>query len=254
MAKNPNGNTGTDVANLSGSTALSVEMLDEIYGGLTESQSQTVVPGGNPIIKLNKNTGEWEIGINNEPIQEGSRWLIDPRLIAHGYVCWSDTAVKLGEVMVPMWDKTQPKPPMPQPINGFPFKDQMGFVAVALDGSHEGVTGVFRNSSVGAIKGVSQLVTDIRLRLRKAKEEGVAHTDDLYVNPIIRLGSYSYKHSNASFGSIYNPVFAIGGWANHKGDIQGAGKAEGPAAPNPPKPAPTAERKGPSRDRAKKAA
>jgi hypothetical protein len=255
-AKNETNSNGaapkTDLAKREMGTALSTDMLDEIYAGLTVAQSQTIVPGGNPLLKLDKASGEWNVGLNNEPCQEGSIWMIDPRSLEHGYICWdSDTATKLGEVMTPMYDRNRPKPALPAPIQGHPYKEQRAFAAVCMNGDHEGLTALYRASSVGAIKGVDPLVTAIRVQINKAKEAGVKSNDDLYVYPLVQLGSSDYKHSNPAYGRIWNPIFTVVGWANHQGKERpvAASPVDVPHVPKPQPEAAPVQRKAPSRTR-----
>src|SRR6187431_1097451 len=131
-----------------GSTALTTDLADRLLAGIEESQATTlVVGGGKDLIKLDKGTGLWNIGQADEPMQVGSKWLINILSICHGYICWSNYPgsrknERLGEVMVPM---SEPKPPKPAPIEGFNFAEQRSFEAVCLNGEDEGKEVMFKN-------------------------------------------------------------------------------------------------------------
>ena len=91
-----------------GSTALSDDLADRLLAGIEDSQATTLVAGGGKdLIKLGKSDGNWSIGQADEPMQVGSKWLINIVSICHGYICWSKYEgsrknERLGEVMVPM--------------------------------------------------------------------------------------------------------------------------------------------------------
>lgn len=197
-----------------GNTALSSELADRLLAGIEESQATTLVAGGGKdLIKLSKNDGTWSIGQSDEPMQVGSNWLINILSVCHGHICWSNYEgtrknERLGEVMVPM---SEPKPQKPQPIDGFPFGEQRSFEAVCLNGEDAGAEVMFKNGSVGTLKGFKKLEDAIKAQLRRNRA---------FPNPVIQFKSEKYKHSD--YGWIHNPIFAVVGWANFEGAIEGA--------------------------------
>jgi hypothetical protein len=198
----------------SASTALSNDLADRLLAGIEDSQSTTLVAGGGKdLIKLAKGDGTWNIGQADEPMQVGSSWMINILSICHGFICWSNYQgtrknERLGEVMVPM---SEPKPPKPGPIDGFPFGEQRSFEAVCLNGEDAGAEVQFKNGSVGTLKGFKKLEDAIKAQLR---------TDRAYPCPVIQFKSEKYKHSD--YGWIYNPIFDVVGWANLAGELKSA--------------------------------
>jgi hypothetical protein len=199
-----------------GSTALSNDLADRLLAGIEESQSTTLVAGGGKdLIKLSKNDGTWNIGQADEPMQVGSRWLINILSICHGFICWSNYPgsrknERLGEVMVPM---SEPKPSKPGPIEGFPFQEQRSFEAICLNGEDAGAEVMFKNGSVGTMKGFKKLEDAVKSQLR---------TDRAFPCPVIMFKSEKYKHSD--YGWIHNPIFEVVDWS----DLQGNLKSNGP--------------------------
>jgi hypothetical protein len=218
-----------------GSTALSNDLADRLLAGIEDSQATTLVAGGGKdLIKLGKGDGLWSIGQADEPMQVGSKWLINVVSICHGYICWSKYEgsrknERLGEVMVPMYE---PKPGKPAPIDGFPFAEQRSFEAVCLNGEDAGAEVLFKNGSVGTMKAFKKLEDAVKSQLR---------TDRAYPCPVIQFKSDKYKHPEYSW--IWNPIFEVVDWADMQGNLKSdAGKgpnATAGAEPDP-KPAPAA--------------
>jgi hypothetical protein len=210
-----------------GSTALSDDLADRLLAGIEDSQATTLVAGGGKdLIKLGKSDGNWSIGQADEPMQVGSKWLINIVSICHGYICWSKYEgsrknERLGEVMVPMYE---PKPSKPAAIDGFPFAEQRSFEAVCLNGEDAGAEVLFKNGSVGTMKAFKKLEDAVKAQLR---------TDRAYPCPVIQFKSDKYKHPEYNW--IWNPIFEVVDWANMAGELKSG------AGPDPePKPAPAA--------------
>jgi hypothetical protein len=210
-----------------GSTALSNDLADQLLAGIEDSQATTiVVGGGKDLIKLSKNDGSWNIGQADEPMQVGSKWLINILSICHGFVCWSNYPgsrknERLGEVMVPM---SQPKPQKPAPIEGFPFAEQRSFEAICLNGEDEGAEVQFKNGSVGTMKAFKKLEDAIKAQLR---------SDRAFPCPVIQFKSDRYKHTD--YGWIHNPIFEVVDWSDLGGNLK-----SGAGTDPEPKPAPAA--------------
>ena len=211
-----------------GSTALTTDLADRLLAGIEESQATTlVVGGGKDLIKLDKGTGLWNIGQADEPMQVGSKWVINILSICHGYICWSNYPgsrknERLGEVMVPM---SEPKPPKPAPIEGFNFAEQRSFEAVCLNGEDEGKEVMFKNGSVGTMKAFKKLEDAMKAQLRKNPK---------YAYPVLQFESEKYKHGD--YGWIQNPIFVIVGWANSNGDLLADAKGDDTVVPIKPAP------------------
>jgi hypothetical protein len=198
------------------------DLAERLLAGIEQSQSSTLIPGGGKdLIKLDKASGTWTIGQSELEMQEGSNWAVNVLSMCHGYVCWSNYQgtrknERLGEVMVPMHE---PKPPKPQPIEGFPFTEQRSFEAVCLNGEDAGQEVQFKNGSVGTMKAFKKLEDAVKGRLKDT-------TKRKYPCPVIQFKSDKYKHSD--YGWIQNPIFEVVGWANFNGDLEGEAEAEAP--------------------------
>jgi hypothetical protein len=142
----------------------------------------------------------------------------------HGYSCWTanpDPKVKntlLGEVMVSIQEA---KPLMPDPINGYPFKEQRVFDLKCILGDDEGVEATYKNSSIGGLRGVDNLLAALQKQILVDPTKLVA---------IVQLESSPYEHT--SFGRIYNPIFNVVGWADMDGNED---ETDDPSPTLPPK-------------------
>jgi hypothetical protein len=185
-------------------TDLSAEAVNELLGGILDSRSSTVIAGGRPLMRLLK-SGVWVFGQQDEPVQLGSEWAINPKSIQHGWSCWTnnpDPKVKnelLGEHMAPIRER---KPLMPEPVRGNEWKEQRSFDMMCVLGDDEGVEVLYKTSSVGGMRGVDNLLAALIGQLRINPAFPVA---------IVQLGSTPYDH--AKFGQIFNPIFTVVDWA-----------------------------------------
>lgn len=212
---------------------LSEDLAARLLAGIEDSQAKTMVAGGGKdLIKLAKGDGSWSIGQADTPMQIGSKWWINLLSICHGYICWSNYPgarknERLGEVMCPM---SEPKPPKPGDIDGFPFKEQRSFEAICLNGEDAGTEVMFKNGSTGTLKGMKKLEDAIKAQIR---------VNWRFSCPVVQFKSERYKHGD--YGWIWNPIFEVVDWANQKGDLlsaqtAGSPKPESEAAPVTSKP------------------
>jgi hypothetical protein len=215
-----------------GSRSLSEDLVAGLIAGIDESRASTPIIGGTPILRLSK-AGKWIFGQTDDLVQEGSTWAVNPLSIQHGFVCWSDYPGSqknelLGSAMVRISEK---KPIMPDPIKGFPFKEQRIFELKCIDGEDEGMQVVYKGSSIGAMKACDTFFALLRHQLK--------FVDSHHSVALIQLLSKPYIHGK--FGETFNPIFEIVGWADMDGNIKGAATAEPGEEPAPqptPQPAP----------------
>jgi len=213
------------------STALSTldeDAASQLLRGIEDSQATTVVAGeGVDLIKLDKSDGTWSMGQSMDPVQDGASFWVNILSLCHGFVCWSDYKgtrknERLGEVMAPM---SAPKPSKPNPIEGFPFKEQRSFEAICLDGTDAGRKVKFANGSVGTLKAFKKLEDAVKAQLRK---------DRAFPCPVLQFESDKYRHGD--YGWIQNPIFVIVGWANSNGDLLADAKGDDTVVPIKPAP------------------
>lgn len=203
------------------------EFAQQLMNGIAESRASTILSGGGtPLLRLLKR-GNWVFGMENEEVQGGSRWIVNPMSLAHGYCCWVETAGndknKLrGEVMVSI---TKPKPALPPPIEGTPYKEQRAFNLKCYDGEDAGTEVTYKTNSDGGMKAFDKLILAIQQRL-------VA--DPLHCCPVLVLGAESYDHPK--WGETWKPIFDIVSWSDMNGEL--AGEPPRVTKPAEPPPAP----------------
>lgn len=212
------------------------DLAKQLAAGIAESRSSTVLStGGYDLLRMLK-SGEWVFGQSDEPVQEGSRWLVNIWSIKHGWCCWVESegsgANKLaGEVLVPV---QEPKPPRPLPIEGYPYVELRTFVLACLDGDDAGHNVLYKVQSLGGMKAIDGLLQDIQRQVL---------VDKAHACPILRLGNSYYEHKK--WGRVYTPVLDRVGWSDLNGKELGTA-APAVAAPTPaPSPAPVRTRKAP---------
>ena len=199
----------SEITTQSGGT-LPANFMDKLLTGIAESRASTLVTGGGkPILRMLKTTGAWVWGQTNEPMQPGSRWVLNITSLQHGWVCWDDGEMK-GEVLVSMLD---PKPARPQPVNGAEYEERRAFELRCYDGDDEGVEVVYKINSMGGIKGVDTLLQTIQRRI--AVPEFRSHPC-----PVIVFDHSSYDHPK--YNIIHNPIFNVVGWSDMNGNLMGS--------------------------------
>jgi hypothetical protein len=126
---------------------------------------------------------------------------------------------------------------MPDPIKGFPFKEQRILEMRCINGEDEGVEVIYKGSSIGAMKACDVFFAQLQHRLK--------NVDPTHPVAVIELLAKSYNH--AKYGETFNPVFEIVDWATMDGEMSDTPPAEAEpeveaapapdAAPEPTKPA-----------------
>ena len=203
-------------------TGLGGDLLEKMQSGIASSRAQTIISGGKPFLRMLKD-GNWVFGQRDEEVQEGSSWAINVLSLQHGHCCWpknegGGTNKMLGEVMAPVY---APRPSAPEPINGFPFTQQVGFDARCLDGADMGTEVQYKNNSRGGINAFDKLLENIQKQL-------VANPN--HPCPVVQLHKDHYDH--ATYGRIYIPIFEIVDWCDLAGKLQSEatnGKLAGPS-------------------------
>jgi hypothetical protein len=217
-----------------GGRSLSQDLVAGLMAGIQEHRATTTVAGGKPLLRLLK-AGNWVFGQQDDPVQEGSEWAINPLSIKHGWCCWSDYPGNtknelLGEILTPISDH---KPPMPDPIQTksgtFPWKELSVFELRCMNGEDEGVEVIYKGSSIGATRAVDGLFAQLVEQLKLDSSHPVA---------VVQLKQKDYQHSK--WGQTFNPIFEVVGWATMTGEFAEEEPIEAVQAPKPtPTPSPT---------------
>ena len=187
------------------------DLLAKLQSGIANSRAQTVVTGGKPFLRMLRD-GVWVYGQKDEEVQEGSSWAINPLSLGHGWCCWPKNDgggpnKMLGEHMVPMFE---PRPPKPEPIEGFPFTQQFSCEMRCLDGEDQGTEVLYKVNSVGGTNAIQKLLEVIQRQLAD---------NPAFPCPVVDLLTDHYQHPQ--YGKIYVPVFDVTGFCDMNGRMQG---------------------------------
>lgn len=156
------------------------------------------------ILKMDK-TGHWVFGAEQEEVENGSRWAVNPLSFVHGYIAWGKGEA-LGEMMAPI---TDPLPEVGVPPSGADrgWEMQLGFSLKCISGEDAGMEARYSTTSVGGKRAVQQLGLAIATQVEKAPDRPV---------PVITLGKDSYQHK--SYGRVFTPVFEVQEWVSMNGE------------------------------------
>jgi hypothetical protein len=235
-----------EVGSANGGGAVSTEFADRFRAGVAVSRASTILPGGKPILRLLK-SGEWVFGQNDDDVQQGSEWAINPHSIAHGYVNWAknDGNAKnqmLGETMTSVLN---PKPELPAYIPGGEWKEQRTCEMKCLNGDDAGQEVIYKTPSLGGLKAFDALLGSITQQI----DEG----NRTHIVAIVQLQQDYYDHK--AYGRTYFPILLITGWMDINGErlgkagkpalVAAAGKQPAKKAKAPLSGAPTAAEQAP---------
>jgi hypothetical protein len=160
-----------------------------------------------PILRLGRD-GAWIYGSDSVEPEVGAEWAINPYSLQHGYICWGDNADLLGEVMVPIGQARPAKSELPN-HGEFSWNDQFSCDMACLTGEDEGQQVVYKPSSVGGRRAMSELMKVLSARIGEVGVEGE-------IVPVVKLETQSYNHKK--YGKIYNPILEVVRWISINGD------------------------------------
>lgn len=188
----------------------------------TTGSNALAVSGGNPFLdaaddmgaksgalflKYDGNTGRFSFGKDQEELEKGRRFAINPAEFRNGYICWNDGKVE-EEIMVRVVDG---KPPAKGSLTDHgPYADDEkdGWreqSSVEFRDVESGDQFLFKTSSKGGRIAVGNLVRDYGKAFS-------AHPGELAV---VELGSVSFDAKDGKgrkLGKKYAPMFKIVGW------------------------------------------
>ena len=156
------------------------------------------------ILKMDK-TGHWVFGADQEEVEDGSLWAVNPFSFVHGFIAWGEGEV-LGEKMGPV---TQPLPEVDAAPPGAKrgWEPQVGFSLKCVSGQDEGMDARYTTTSVGGKRAVQALAVAIAAQVEKDQTSPV---------PVVKLGKDHYVHK--SYGRVYTPVFDVQKWIGMEGE------------------------------------
>jgi hypothetical protein len=188
--------------------------------------AQSAAPAGGTVILKMDRTGHWVFGADQDEVEPGSKWAVNPYSFVHGFIAWGDGQV-LGEKMAAM---TEPLPEVEAAPPGASkgWEMQIGFSLKCLSGEDAGMEARYTATSVGGKRSVQELALAVAEQADKDSSKIVA---------VVTLGKDHYQHK--SYGRIYTPVFDVVEWVGMNGP---EAQADEPQT-EPAEPAPTRRRR-----------
>jgi hypothetical protein len=191
----------TDIVKFAGAGLPSAKSLSS---ALRSMNAGTDTSGGMVILKMDK-TGHWVFGKDQDEVEEGSRWAVNPMSFVHGYIAWGEGVV-LSEKMAPVSEPLPETGPVPAgAARG--WEVQVGVNLRCVSGEDEGMEARYTVTSVGGRKAVTALGNLIADQVDK---------DEKHIVPVVLLKKEHYQHK--SYGRIYTPVFELLKWVALTGD------------------------------------
>ena len=177
--------------------------------------AQQVAPAGGMVILKMDRTGHWVFGADQDEVEAGAKWAVNPFSFTHGFIAWGDGQV-LGEKMAAMTDPL-PEVEAAPPGASKGWEPQVGFSLKCISGEDAGMEARFSATSVGGKRAVQELALAVAGQVDKDQTKPV---------PVVTLERDHYQHK--SYGRIYTPVFEVKEWMSMDGP---AAEAEEPEAP-----------------------
>ena len=193
--------------------------VQSLSSALRVAAQQAAPAGGTVILKMDR-TGHWVFGADQDEVEPGSKWAVNPFAFVHGFIAWGDGQV-LGEKLAPM---TEPLPEVEAAPPGASkgWEMQVGLSLKCISGEDAGMEARFTATSVGGKRAVQELALAVAAQIDKDQSKPV---------PVVTLERDHYQHK--SYGRIYTPVFKIVDWVSMDGPADEADDA--PAAAEEPK-------------------
>jgi len=165
-----------------------------------------VASGSKPYMRMSKEGDGFYWGQENVPVEEGSRWAVNPHSYSTGYVAWNNGKKLPGEVMGPLASPPA-KPDIDYSHLGVDWQEQVGIELCCIDGADEGQVVQYSASSVGFKKA-----------FKATFEANVSRPNPDFMQPLVVLEITSYK--NNKFNSVvYEPDFPIVDWVDSDGNF-----------------------------------
>lgn len=185
----------------------SLEGLEDNLAQAVTEISSNLTMGGKPILKFT--SGEWLFGAEEYDVEENSLWAADPTSYRWGWVRFSEEGKLLGDITVPITEKRPEKPPIPddgeiddhgKPID---WQEKYALNLLCLNGEDKGAEVVYFTNTYGGRKLMAEFTQRLLDQVRKGDDRIIA---------VVSLSSESYKHTNKTYGTVYNPIFEYKEW------------------------------------------
>lgn len=163
--------------------------------------------------------GYYSYGSDSTEPQEGSKWVVNPWSMTHGWILF-DNKFELIEQrsVVPAAESLPGKPENPSPeISKSGWQEQFSFSLMCLNGDDKGLEVLFNTSSTGGGKACKQLIAAFSTHVNNDPD------GEQKPLPVIELMADNY-YNKTYRRTVYFPVFQIV-------DFIGADDLQGLAAP-----------------------
>jgi len=193
-----------------GGSNLPATPSDNPFLSYAEAARQTAIVGS--LLKFSK--GDWTVGMENDLVEDGTRFVANMDEMLRGWVRWSDNKPtdhimgkvsknyqpprrsELGDLDAANWEVDE---------NGKerdPWQETNYLLLMGTEDDMKGELFTFTTSSRGGLNSLA----DLCMRYGKLARQ----RDGQY--PVVKIGQGSYAHSNKSYGRIKYPTFEIVGW------------------------------------------
>ena len=191
------------MSNLVAFKSAGLPSVQSLSSALRVAAQQAAPTGGVVILKMDR-TGHWVFGADQDEVEPGAKWAVNPFSFVHGFIAWGDGTV-LAEKLVPM---TEPLPETDAPPPGASkgWEMQVGMSLKCINGEDAGMEARFTATSVGGKRAVQALALSVADQADK---------DSSKIVPVIALGKDHYQHK--SYGRIFTPVFEVKEWVSMDG-------------------------------------
>ena len=191
------------MSNLVAFKSAGLPSVQSLSSALRVAAQQAAPTGGVVILKMDR-TGHWVFGADQDEVEPGAKWAVNPFSFVHGFIAWGDGTV-LAEKLVPM---TEPLPETDAPPPGASkgWEMQVGMSLKCINGEDAGMEARFTATSVGGKRAVQALALSVADQADK---------DSSKIVPVITLGKDHYQHK--SYGRIFTPVFEVKEWVSMDG-------------------------------------
>jgi hypothetical protein len=169
-------------------------------------------------LKLAKD-GTWVHGSEDTEIDYNSMFAVSLESFFAGYQAW-DEGELLGEETDLITEPAIVKAQLPDV--GAPWKPLLGVQLMCVDGEDKGLKLLYKTTSVGGIKEVTNFMKAIDAHVQSGKH------NNKFV-PVVVLATDSYKHKK--YGKIYTPILEIVEWLEDlPADLKQGGEPKAEAA------------------------
>jgi hypothetical protein len=186
-----------------------------LLSGIRQSRQVIMPNSGKPFLRLIE--GAWVYGQNDDPVQVGSTWAVNPNSISHGYCNWTNKPGQKntlnGEVMTFIGNPLPAFDELPQFADG-EWKFQRWIDLACINGVDAGTEVRYKLNNIGATQAGDDFLA--------ALEDHLTSDEDAPPVALIQLDAEPY-HNRKYNKKIWNPILTIVGWTGLDDNGKGPG-------------------------------